>query len=503
MNAVVQTAPLLEMRGISKAFPGVRALDGVSMTVHAGEVHMLLGQNGAGKSTLIKALYGAVHPDEGEFLFNGKTERIHSAADARRLGVAVIFQEFSLVPYLSVAENIYLGREFPSRVPGLVDHRRMRAEARRLLDSLGMSELDAAAPLHGLGVAQQQMVEIAKALSQNARILVMDEPTAAISGHEIERLFERIRTLKSAGIGIVYISHRLREVFEIGDRITVLRDGRNVAALAPLETTVDALVRLMAGRDVNSAYRRQAAAGAGPVALETRALCAANGLRNATITVRAGEIVGLAGLVGSGRTEFARALFGADRIISGEARLNGEPLPAGPAGIVRRGVGFVPESRKSEGLALIRSVQDNLLVSGLRRRFPNRWYRFKTAAGAAATLIQRLRIATSTPRRRVQTLSGGNQQKVVIGKWLEAGSRFFIFDEPTRGIDVAAKTEIFGLIDELTAGGAAAILISSELGEIASVCDRAYVMRDKTIVGELRGDELTEENILKLAMHHA
>jgi ribose transport system ATP-binding protein len=332
----------------------------------------------------------------------------------------------------------------------------------------------------------------------------MDEPTAAISDHEIERLFDRIRRLKSEGIGIIYISHRLRESFEIGDRITVLRDGRNVASMLPRDTTVDALVRLMAGRDVSGSYRRQPGIreASRAIALETRGLGASNGLRNATITVREGEIVGLAGLVGSGRTELARALFGADRIVSGEARLNGQPLPAAPAGVVRRGVGFVPENRKTEGLALDRTVQDNLLVAGLRRRFPNRWYRFKAAAEAAAGLVQRLAIATPSPRRRVKTLSGGNQQKVVIGKWLEAGSRFYIFDEPTRGIDVAAKTEIFKLIEELTAGGAAALFISSELGEIVSVCDRAYVMRDKTVVGELRRDELTEENILKLAMHH-
>jgi ribose transport system ATP-binding protein len=381
----------------------------------------------------------------------------------------------------------------------------MRAEAARLLSSLGMDDLDPRAPLHNLGVAQQQMVEIAKALSQNARVLVMDEPTAAISDHEIQRLFDRIRKLKSEGIGIVYISHRLREVFEIGDRITVLRDGRNVGSMLPAETNVDALVRMMAGRDVGAAYRRRSTVSRGAangVALEARGLAATNGLHNASITVHAGEIVGLAGLVGSGRTELARALFGADRILSGEALLNGAPLPSAPAGVVERGVGFVPEGRKTEGLALNRSVQDNLLVAGLRRRFPNRWYRFKPAAEAAAGLIKRLSVVTPSPRRRVKTLSGGNQQKVVIGKWLEAGSRFFIFDEPTRGIDVAAKIEIFKLIEELTANGAAALFISSELGEIVSVCDRAYVMRDKTVVGELRRDDLTEENILKLAMHH-
>jgi ribose transport system ATP-binding protein len=493
-------SPLLEMRGISKAFPGVRALDDVSLAIHAGEVHVLLGQNGAGKSTLIKALYGSYHPDHGEFLFEGRPVRIASPADARRLGVAVIFQEFSLVPYLDVAQNIFLGREFPGRIPGTIDRARTHLEARRVLASLE-TDLDTRTPAHRLGVAQQQMVEIAKALSQNARILVMDEPTAALSAPEIARLFAIIRTLQRDGVAIVYISHRLKEIFEIGDRITVLRDGRKVAELTPSATTVDGLVRLMVGREVSTIYRHRFCETPGGPLLEVDNLYAENGVNRASLTVRAGEIVGLAGLVGAGRSELARAIFGADRLVSGEVRVHDRAVHGGPARMVAEGLGLVPEDRKRQGLALVRSVQDNLLVAGLRRLFPSGWYRAPDAARAATGLIASLRVRTPSPRRLVKFLSGGNQQKVVIGKWLNAGSRLFIFDEPTRGIDVGAKTEIYNLMEKLVADGAAVLMISSELPEIVSVCDRVYVMRDKTIVGELGRGELSEETILRLAMH--
>ena len=489
------------MRGISKAFPGVRALDGVSLSVQAGEVHVLLGQNGAGKSTLIKVLCGAQRPDAGEVLVDGRPVRIDSPADARRLGIAVIFQEFSLVPYLSIAQNIFLGREYRGRIPGTVDRRRMHVEAARLLEMLGV-ELDTRTLVHTLGVAQQQAVEIAKALSQNARILVMDEPTAALSAPEIDRLFERIRTLRRDGVAIVYISHRLQEIFAIGDAVTVLRDGRHVASLVRSATNVNELVRLMVGREVTTAYRRRFCDRPGDVVLDVQDVAAVNGVRGASLDVRAGEIVGLAGLVGAGRTELARAIFGADALVGGRVRLDGAPLRPGPVGAVRAGIGLVPEDRKAQGLALIRSVHDNILAAGLRVLFPSRWYVAARASRAVAAVIERLRIATPSPSRLVKFLSGGNQQKVVIGKWLNARSRFFIFDEPTRGIDVGAKAEIYQAIEGLVAEGAAVLMISSELAEMVAVCDRVYVMRDKTIVGELRRTELSEENILRLAMQH-
>jgi len=490
------------MRGISKAFPGVRALEDVSLGVQAGEVHFLLGQNGAGKSTLIRILCGAHRADTGEILVDGVPVRLRSPADARKLGIAVIFQEFSLVPYLNAAQNIYLGREPRGVLPGTVDDRRMHAEARRLLDALGL-DLDTRTLVHELGIAQQQVVEIAKALSQNARILVMDEPTAALSDREIERLFDRVRTLKATGVAVIYISHRLQEIASIADRVTVLRDGRSVASMAPADGTVDELVHLMLGRAVETTYRSRFCERPGDVVLAVDDVSAENGVRAATLTVRAGEVVGLAGLVGAGRTELARAIFGADRVIRGSVTVDGRPLRGGPVGAVRAGVGLVPENRKADGLALTRSVQDNVLLAGLRKLFPSGWYDASRAARAASQVIARLRIATPSPARLTRYLSGGNQQKVVVGKWFVAGSRFFIFDEPTRGIDVGAKAEIYAVIEQLVADGAAVLMISSELAEVVAVCDRAYVMRDKTIVGELGRRELTESRILTLAMHHA
>jgi ribose transport system ATP-binding protein len=495
------TTPLIEMRHISKAFPGVQALKDVSLAAYGSEVHMLVGQNGAGKSTLIKILCGAHRPDQGEFLVHGKPAQIESTRDARRLGVAVIFQEFSLVPYLDLAQNIFLGREFPGRIPGTIDRVRLHAEARRILDLLGL-DADTRTKAHRLGVAQQQMVEIAKALSQDARVLVMDEPTAAISDREIERLFEIIHKLRGEGIAIIYISHRMREVFEIGDRITVLRDGANVASLRPSETTMDELVRLMVGREVDMTYRTRFCERPGEAVLDVKNLDTKSGVRGASLTVRAGEIVGLAGLVGAGRTELARAIFGADATTRGEVFLRGKALRGGPSEAVMKGMGLVPENRKTEGLALLRSVHDNLLAAGLRQLFPRGWYTFTKARRAVESLIQRLRVVTPSARRPARFLSGGNQQKVVIGKWLNAGSRVFIFDEPTRGIDVGAKAEIYKLMETLVADGAAVLVISSELPELIAVCDRAYVLRNKSIVGELRRGELTEENILRMAMQH-
>lgn len=495
------TAPLIEMRTISKAFPGVQALKDVSLAVYGSEVHMLVGQNGAGKSTLIKILCGAYRPDRGEFLRDGKPVHITSTKDARRLGIGVIFQEFSLVPFLDIAQNIFLGREFPGTVPGTVDRRKMHAEARRILQQLGM-DLDTRLKANQLGVAQQQMVEIAKALSQHARILVMDEPTAAISDREIERLFDIIRRLRQEGIAVIYISHRMKEVFEIGDRITVLRDGANVACVRPSETSMHQLVRLMVGREVDTTYRTRFCDTPGETILDVHDVHARNGIHDVSLSVRAGEIVGLAGLVGSGRSELARAIFGADPVSRGVIHFRKNVLKGSPAQAVRRGIGLVPENRKTEGLALRRSVQDNMLAAGLQKLFPNRWYKFTKAKRAVEDLISRLRVVTPTPRRPVRLLSGGNQQKVVIGKWLNAGSQFFIFDEPTRGIDVGAKAEIYKLMETLVGQGAAVLVISSELPELVAVCDRAYVLRNKTIVGELRRHELTEENLLRMAMQH-
>ncbi|HEY7943192.1 MAG TPA: sugar ABC transporter ATP-binding protein [Casimicrobiaceae bacterium] len=494
--------PLLALRHVSKTFPGVRALDDVSLEMYAGEVHMLVGENGAGKSSLIKVLYGAYRADAGTILFEGNAVEIARPADARRLGVAVIFQEFSLVPFLDLAQNIFLGREPLHALTCLIDHARMHREARAVLDSLGLDYDTRALPVH-LGVAQQQMVEIAKALSQRARILVMDEPTAALSDRETEALFAVIRQLRAAGAAIVYISHRLREVFELGDRVTVLRDGRQVATLSASETTADQLIAMMVGRAVGAVYERKHVGTPGRVALEVRALATATGVRHVDLVVREGEIVGLAGLVGAGRTEVARAVFGADPIVTGEVRIFGAIVNGRPDRVAARGVALIPEDRKHEGLALKRSVQDNLLAASLWKLFPRGWYRAAPAQRRARELIDRLRVTPPAPRRLARVLSGGNQQKVVIGKWLAAGCRLFIFDEPTRGIDIGAKSEIFTLIEDLVQHGAAVLLISSELSEIVHVCDRAYVMRTGRVCGELPRAQLSEENILRLAMHGA
>lgn len=502
MNIDSNAVPILELRGISKGFPGVKALDDVSFELYEGEVHILLGENGAGKSTLMKVLCGAYTADAGEFFYKGEKVAIRGPADAQSLGVAVIFQEFTLVPYLSIAQNIFLGREPRGRLPGLIDHALMRSEAKAIMDQLGMT-LSPDTLIATLGVAQQQMVEIAKALSQKARILVLDEPTAALSDNETDKLFAMIKKLKRQGVAMVYISHRMAEVFSMGDRITILRDGRKVGFRFPQETQPDELVSLMVGRKVDMTYSRTYCTSPGETALRMRHVSAATGIHDICLEVKAGEIVGLAGLVGSGRTEVARAIFGADPISSGDIEIFGKPQKGGPHHARKLGAALIPESRKTQGLALSRSVGENLVLASLPRLFSNGIFSSARATSVARELIQRLRIATPDPDRRVEVLSGGNQQKVVIGKWLSAQSQLFIFDEPTRGIDVGAKAEIFSLIDDLVKKGAAVFMISSELTEIISVCDRTYVMREGRVAGELSRQEMTEQTILTLGMHHA
>jgi ribose transport system ATP-binding protein len=345
------------------------------------------------------------------------------------------------------------------------------------------------------------MVEIAKALSQNARILVMDEPTAALSDRESERLFATMQQLQRDGVAIVYISHRMAEVFALGDRITVLRDGKHVGSTFPGETSPDKLVRMMVGRTVDMTYPRNFRK-PGEIVLEVKGMSAANGIEDIDLFIRAGEIVGLCGLVGSGRTEVARAIFGADPITSGEIRIFGKTRTGGADQAAKVGVALIPESRKTEGLALIRTVGDNLVLAGLKKLFPDNIFRPGRARRCAQDLIRRLRIATPSPNQTAGVLSGGNQQKIVIGKWLAAEARLFIFDEPTRGIDVGAKGEIFALIDQLVAQGAAVLMISSEQIEIVHVCDRAYVMRSGRIAGELSRETISEESIVRLGMHH-
>ncbi len=501
LNRENVSTPVLELRGISKGFPGVQALDDVSFSVWPGEIHMLLGENGAGKSSLMKVLCGAYSADKGAFLYQGNPVEITSPRDVRKLGIAVIFQEFTLVPYLDIAQNIFLGRECSSAIPGLIDRKQMERKARKVLDLIGL-DLDVRTPAHKLGVAQQQMVEIAKALSQEARILVMDEPTAALSDHETERLFATMRRLQSDGVAIIYISHRMAEVFAMGDRITVLRDGKRVGEALPGQVEPADLIEMMVGHKVDMAYTRRSRPDVGEDVLSMRNVSSKNGIRDVSINVRKGEIVGLCGLVGSGRTEVARVVFGADPISTGDITIFGQSMAGGPDLARALGAALIPESRKTEGLALSRTVGDNLIISALRRMFT--WGLFNPTAAhkTALDLISTLRISTPSPYQTVGVLSGGNQQKIVIGKWLAADAKFFIFDEPTRGIDVGAKAEIFQLIYSLVDNGAAVLMISSEQSEIVNVCDRAYVMRGKRIVGDLSGRDLTETNIVNLGMHH-
>ena len=497
-----ELTPVLELRGISKGFVGVQALDDVSFELHRGEVHILLGENGAGKSTLMKILCGAYKTDAGEFFYEGKAVKIAKPTDAKTYGIAVIFQEFTLVPHLSVAQNIFLGREAKGRWTGLLDQASMRSQAQQILDELDMA-IDPDAELVSLGVAQQQMVEIAKALSQNAQILVLDEPTASLSDKETAKLFEMIAKLKSRGVAMVYISHRMAEVFSIGDRITVLRDGRKVASRFPAETNQDELVSLMVGKRVDLAYARTFEAQASQLALQVENLHSPSGVKGVSLEVRVGEIVGLAGLVGSGRTELARAIFGADPVSSGSVKIFGQLQDGGPLRAIELGAALIPESRKSQGLALILSCAHNVTMASLKRLFPSGWFVPSKNLEQSIALIKRLRVATPGAHQLVQFLSGGNQQKIVISKWLSAEARFFIFDEPTRGIDVGAKAEIFSLIDGLVKQGAAVLMISSELSEIVKVCDRAYVMRDGHIAGELKRQEISEESILALGVQDA
>ncbi len=491
--------PLFQAKQITKTFPGVLALDRVDFDLYPGEVHVLLGENGAGKSTLMKILAGAYQPDSGTIVLSGQAQRLASPRQAQRLGVGIIYQEFNLVPYLSVAQNIFLGR-FPHRW-GLLDQTKMRAESVKLLQALNM-DIDVRAKAVSLGVAQQQMVEVAKAISVESKILIMDEPTAALTEREIEQLFATIRRLKRQGIGIIYISHRLQEVHQIGDRVTVLRDGKFIGTREVSQVGVEELISMMVGRTITHMFPRDYQP-KGSEALRVEGLRSGSRLRDVSLAVHSGEIVGLAGLVGAGRTELARAVFGADPYDQGQVYVFGERVKAAsPDKMVELGMGLLPEDRKVQGLAMILSLSENVVLASLRRLFPRRFVDVGREREVVAKYIQDLRIATPSPRRLVQFLSGGTQQKVVLAKWLCTHSRIFIFDEPTRGIDVGAKAEIHGFMNELVKQGAAVLMISSDLQEIVGMSDRIYVMRQGRLVAEVSRENATQERIVAYAMGH-
>jgi ribose transport system ATP-binding protein len=490
-------APVLQMRHIRKTFPGVVALDDVDFDLRRGEVHILLGENGAGKSTLMKILSGAYQKSAGQIVFDGQDVEIKNPKHALTLGISTIYQEFNLIPHLSAGENIFLGRE--PRWFGLIDQRAIFQAATRALKGLGLT-LDPHKLIKELKVAEQQMIEVAKALSLDARILIMDEPTAALTEHEIKELFAIIRSLRDKGVSIVYISHRMEELFEIGDRVTVLRDGRTVGTYDVREMSKSELIRLMVNRELTELFPKERAE-LGPEVLRVEGLNTQGGLKDISFSLRKGEVLGIAGLLGAGRTELARAIFGLDKIASGTISINGSPQRIGsPRAAINSGIGFLTEDRKSQGLVLPLSVKENLCLASVDKFSTWGLMNAQEEQQAADRYVKDLRIKTPSLNQKVVYLSGGNQQKVVLSKWLCCKSEVFIFDEPTRGVDVGAKAEIYQLMNRLTASGVAIIMISSEMLEVLGMSDRILVMRGGRITGEFSAAEATQERVLQCAL---
>ena len=494
---VKTSEPLLKMQGIGKSFPGVRALEDVHLTLHRGEVLALLGENGAGKSTLIKMLGGAHAPDQGKIFIEGRPTRLTNPTAAKTAGIGVIFQEFNLIPGLTAWENIFLGRE--GRF-GFVRRTIERQQAKKLFDQIGV-DVPADARCGDLSVAQQQIVEIAKALSQDVRLIVMDEPSAALTPREVDRLFDIIRDLRAREIGVIYISHRLDEIFDIADRVTVLRDGKHVGDADVNSMTRQTLIEMMVGREIENEFPKQKA-DIGPVRLRVRGLSRGHDVRDVSFEVRAGEVVALTGLVGAGRTETARLIFGADRPESGTIELDGQAMIIRePRDAIRSGICLLTEDRKSQGLVLGLSVRENFGLPNLATFSAAGFVNHRKERELFGDYIERLSIKTPDQEQLAKNLSGGNQQKVVLAKWLQRNAEVIIFDEPTRGIDVGAKYEIYMLMNELARQGKAIVMISSELPEVLGMSDRIIVMHEGRVTGEISDVEsATQQQIMELAI---
>ncbi|MBD3675458.1 MAG: sugar ABC transporter ATP-binding protein [Planctomycetaceae bacterium] len=491
--------PLLEVRIVTKYFPGVVALKQVSLTLEAGEVLALIGENGAGKSTLMKILAGIQQPDLGKLFWNGKEADIDSVEAAMELGIALIHQELNLADNLDIGSNIFLGRE-PRNKLGIVNRRIIREESRKVLERVGL-DFDPRTSLTKLSIGQQQLVEIAKALSMNAKVLIMDEPTSSLSSKETRRLFKVVKDLKQQGVSVIYIAHRLGEVKELADRVVVFRDGQNSGELAKEEISHDRMVQLMVGRDVSQLYERTPHKPGDEILKVTDLASPAFPDAKNNFSIRAGEIVGLAGLIGAGRTELLRVLFGIDDAVSGTIEVAGKPREfEHPRDAIEAGMVLVPEDRKGQGLVIDWPLDMNGSLPGLNRHLKQKAFIDKrNEIETAERMIDDLNIKTPNRKQILQFLSGGNQQKVVLGKWLSLEPKILLLDEPTRGIDVGAKEEIYHLMDKLAAEGLAVLFVSSELEEIMGVSDRVLVMHEGKVTGELARSDLTEESIMQLA----
>ncbi len=497
------TTPAINVRSVSKQFAGVRALDGVSLQLRAGEVHALVGENGAGKSTLIKLITGVYRPDEGEVRYLGEPVAFARPRDAQAAGISTIYQEVNLVPLRSVAGNLFLGREPRNRL-GLIDHRRMNRAARDTLARYGIT-VDVRRRLGELGLGVQQMVAVARALSTDARVVIMDEPTSSLEPREVDLLAGVIDVLRGQDVAVLYVTHKLDEVFRFCARVTVLRDGRLVHSGPVADTTRLRLVATMLGRDIDvvrehgaTTFTDEHRSGTGGPVLQAAGLTRRPLLDDVTVEVNAGEVVGLAGLLGSGRTETAKAVFGADPVDSGSVSVGGRARRRWtPATAIRDGLGMIPEDRKAEGIIADLSVRDNIVLAALPRLTTGGFLSERKQTEIVDTFVRRLRIKVASTDQKVRELSGGNQQKVLLARMLCLHPKVLILDEPTRGIDVGAKSEIQSLIDELAEQGLGVLLISSELEEVVEGADRVLVLRDGAVVGTLRGEDISEDRIMR------